>query len=373
VPVRKKLSVVELYAGTGRCAEPFRRWRRAKGIALFDIDRYAKKTYRANFKHGNYYIADLGRMRASTIARRAGGSVDVLLGCPPCQGYSDCGKKDAGDPRNEHVHRFADYVSTLQPLAFAMENVPLLATSERFRVFLQTTEAAGYQVCAGIVNAALYGSCQSRQRLICIGIRRDVGVMPAIPAPTHGGAGKRFSYSHGQMVDLRKSALNVLGVTPGSWQAVHAAGGYLHQGGRRAPVTLGDQIDGLDKLGDRARKRAGHVPWAHTPQILRRMRNVPEGGQWRGSAAYYSESYGRLHRQGLARTITRFFPNAGSGRFWHPTENRSLTLREAARIQGFPDSFRFLNAGMRDADLVGNALDAQLARVAFEVIKGALW
>jgi DNA (cytosine-5)-methyltransferase 1 len=102
------------------------------------------------------------------------------------------------------------------------------------------------------------------------------------------------------------------------------------------------------------------------------MRNVPEGGQWKGQKEYYSESYGRLHRKGLARTITRFFPNAGSGRFWHPVENRTLTLREAARIQGFPDSFRFLATGMKDADLVGNALDARLAEIAYTSIREAL-
>ena len=370
--VRNKLSVVELYAGTGRCAEPFRSWRRTKDIALFDINAYARETYRANFEHANYSIVDLARTRASTIERSAGGAVDILLGCPPCQGYSDCGKKDAEDPRNEHVQRFARYVSALQPLAFAMENVPLLATSERFRVFLQTIEAAGYRARAGIVNAALYGSCQSRQRLICIGIRSDVGVSPTIPAATHGGSGTRFSYSHGRLVNLRESALSVLGVAPGSWQAVQGADAYLYRGGERAPVTLSSQIDDLDRLRDRARVRAGHVPWAHTPRILRRMRDVPEGGQWRGKTTYYSESYGRLHRKGLARTITRFFPNPGSGRFWHPTQNRSLTLREAARIQGFPDSFRFLGMGIKDADMVGNALDAQLARVAFDVIQGAL-
>jgi len=298
--------------------------------------------------------------------------VDILLGCPPCQGYSDCGKKDDADPRNEHVLRFAKYVAALRPLAFAMENVPLLATSDRFKRFLTAIDDAGYQVVSAIVNAALYGSCQSRQRLICLGVRNDVGVRPAFPDPTHGASGTRFSYTHRQLVNVRDNTLSVLGVAPGSWQASQSTERRLYTGGRRAPITVGSQIEDLDALKKIDCRRQGHMAWAHSEPLLQRMRDVPEGGQWKGRKQYYSESYGRLHRQGLARTITRFFPNAGSGRFWHPVANRSLTLREAARIQGFPDSFRFLATGMKDADLVGNALDARLAEIAFTGIREAL-
>jgi DNA (cytosine-5)-methyltransferase 1 len=102
------------------------------------------------------------------------------------------------------------------------------------------------------------------------------------------------------------------------------------------------------------------------------MALVPEGGRWAGGLEHYSQSYGRLHRNGLARTITTAFPNAGSGRFWHPTENRALTLREAARLQGFPDSFHFVPPFSRAAFLVGNALDKTIADLVFEVIRGCL-
>ena len=102
------------------------------------------------------------------------------------------------------------------------------------------------------------------------------------------------------------------------------------------------------------------------------MRAVPEGQRWEGGADHYSQSYGRLHRQGLARTITCSFPNAGSGRFWHPTENRSLTLREAARIQGIEDGFRFPTQQLHSITIVGNALDSALARAAAKTVLGLL-
>jgi DNA (cytosine-5)-methyltransferase 1 len=102
------------------------------------------------------------------------------------------------------------------------------------------------------------------------------------------------------------------------------------------------------------------------------MGRVPEGGRWRGGADHFAHSYGRLHRRGLARTITTFLAYAGSGRFWHPTENRALTIREAARIQGFPDSYRFPVNSKRTAALVGNALDYALASICYDTVRHAL-
>ena len=103
------------------------------------------------------------------------------------------------------------------------------------------------------------------------------------------------------------------------------------------------------------------------------MARVPEGGRWSGGEDHFSHSYGRLHRRGLARTVTTFFSNPGSGRFWHPTEERCLSVREAARLQGFPDSFRFpSDDAIRACGLVGNALDGVLAETSYGVIRDAL-
>jgi len=126
-------------------------------------------------------------------------------------------------------------------------------------------------------------------------------------------------------------------------------------------------------VGTEAGKKLGHFKWGHKPEMLKRMRAVKEGGRWSGGEDHYSQAYGRLHRDGLARTITTFFANPGSGRFWHPTENRALTLREAARIQGFPDEFEFLmKRPANNCVLVGNALDASLANLSYSSIRGCL-
>lgn len=103
------------------------------------------------------------------------------------------------------------------------------------------------------------------------------------------------------------------------------------------------------------------------------MRDVEEGGRRRTVKSYYGAAYARLHRYGLARTITTYFSNAGSGRYWHPTANRAITLREGARLQGFPDDFKFLGGALQsNATLVGNALDAELANATYRSIRRAL-
>lgn len=138
-------------------------------------------------------------------------------------------------------------------------------------------------------------------------------------------------------------------------------------GSEPAP-SVDDVIGDLPPINGLEATKLHHKQWQHSPITIRRMETVEEGGRWSGGDDHFSQAYGRLHRRGFARTITSFFPNAGSGRFWHPSENRALSLREAARIQGFPDSFKFLGNDSENCVLVGNALDKALADLTFEII-----
>ena len=119
-----------------------------------DSNPYAADTYKQNYPSAPYLTADLRKLSARKLKDEAGGRVDILLGCPPCQGFSDTGKRDPRDPRNGHVRVFGEYVAQLKPLAVVMENVPLLAASERFKEFTGLLERERYRWTAGIVNAA---------------------------------------------------------------------------------------------------------------------------------------------------------------------------------------------------------------------------
>ena len=179
----KKLKIVELYAGTGRSVQPFLQWKKVAPPLLLDVNAYAAEVYKHNFPNANYSTLDLKKTSSNNISSLAGGNVDILLGCPPCQGYSDTGSRKPRDPRNSHITQFSKFVSDLKPLAIGMENVPLLAESSRFDAFINEIESLNYRWTASIVNAALYGSCQSRQRLIFVAIRKDVGVQPQFSDP----------------------------------------------------------------------------------------------------------------------------------------------------------------------------------------------
>lgn len=364
-----RLRVVELYAGTARSFEPFRNWKRCSLSLLADIDPLAERTYRKNFPNAPYKLGDLARITPNEVRTLAGGRVDILLGCPPCQGFSDTGKKDPDDPRNLHLRRFGHFAEVLKPMAIAMENVPLAAETSQFWKFVRRMERKGYAWTAGIINSALRGSSQCRQRLVYIAIRGDIKAEPQIPPPSHGGSREYFSYRFGRMELIDSDPVGMLGQTPAT-QRVRKNLPFQENGiGPRNIPYIEETLDGLPSVGSSAAEQLCHRSWAHTQKQLRRMRRVAEGGRWYGGKDHYSQSYGRLHRLGLARTITTFFPNPGSGRFWHPTENRSLTLREAARIQGFPDSFLFLPPFSLAAVLVGNALDKSIATVTYEVIR----
>lgn len=367
----QQLNVVELYAGTARSCEPFKRWKRAKIALLVDDNQYAKDTYLHNFPNAPYLRGNLLRMTPKQIEAHAGGSVDILLGCPPCQGFSEIGSRGGSDPRNQHVTRFGEFIAALRPVALAIENVPLLAASKRYRKLCDLLDDLDYRWTAGILNAALRGSSQCRQRVVLIGIRGNLKAQPDFPAPSHGGSIKYFNYGHRRMMRLDQDPVGLLGRTPSTQRTEQLLPYREIVLGRHPIPTVGEAIMDLTEHAAEA-ARLSHVPRKHSRQILRRMALVPEGGRWRGGVDHYSQSYGRLHRHGLARTITGYFNNPGSGRYWHPVENRALTVREAARIQGFPDSFHFTSPLSAAADQVGNALDSALAEVVYRVIRSHL-
>jgi DNA (cytosine-5)-methyltransferase 1 len=370
----RKLNVVELYAGTGRASAPFRRWRRANVGLLVDWNEHARLTYLHNFKRANYQHADLGNLRPDSLRTLAGAQIDILLGCPPCQGFSESGERDQTDPRNDHVVHFAQMAAALQPLAIGMENVPLAGISPHVKKAMGILECAGYSWTAGVLNAALYGSAQSRHRLVMIALRNDLNVAPSLPEPTHLPRGRYFDYVSQSLRDYDDLDDDLIGTTSSARRVALVLQPTLHRVGRTSPIpTFEDAIAGLPREGSAEASALGHVPWTHGTNILEAMRDVEEGGRRRTVKSYYGAAYARLHRYGLARTITTYFSNAGSGRYWHPTANRAITLREGARLQGFPDDFKFLGGALQsNATLVGNALDAELANATYRSIRRAL-
>lgn len=370
----RTLNVVELYAGIGRCSAPFREWRKARIGLLADWNPHARDTYQLNHPKTPYLVADLSDSSVHDLERAAGGKIDIVLGCPPCQGFSDSGRRDPDDPRNSHVLSFARLAAGARPLAIAMENVPMTAISPQFRAATALLENAGYRWTAAILNAAQYGSAQTRLRLVMVALRCDIEGTLQLPAPTHSPIGTYFDYRSRKLKRYEGADDDLMGVTSTSRRAETALTPRFGKASEIQPTpTFSDATAGLPAIGSAEARRLCHETWGHSTRMLQRMRDVPEGGQLETLRDYYASAYARLHRRGLARTLTTYFPNAGSGRFWHPTENRSLTVREAARLQGVPDSFRFMGGPTKaNATLLGNTLDAHLAAATFRSVRAAL-
>ena len=366
--------VVDLFAGIGGVARGFVDGGGFTVAGMIDNDPDARDTYLHNFPGDNYLLGDVARLTRREVKLLRGEGAVGLLGCPPCQGFSPAGARKRRDPRNRLLNSFFSTLDLFQPLFFVMENVPAVAYQRRLRELL-SERADRYATCVGVLNSACYGLPQTRERAIVIGYRRELELTPTLPVPTHFGSRPVFDY---RSQGLRKPRLEnieaLLGVAPPIGvleRKRHSMRALLPE----RPELLADLVGVADAIGDLPRLDGGrvgkpggyamslradgeapnHEGWRHRPELVARLARVPEGGRPKSAKRYYSQAYARLHRRGLARTVTTNFHNAGCGRFTHYDEARTLTVREAARLQGFPDSFEFIGDRSLQERLVGNA------------------
>lgn len=385
-PWSKPWAVAELFAGVGSVAEGFRRGAGFDVAYLNDVDPAARDTYQENYgKDVPYDLIDVQGVIADRIREMADGKpIAGLLGCPPCQGWSTAGPRREGDVRNALLGDFFRLITDLRPMFFVMENVP--AVSDRVELSRALQELSPhYRTWAGVLNAASFGLPQSRQRTLVIGYDVRTGVQPLPPAPTHAGVRRVWDYRSEQLVKPSADTIDtILGAAPRLGSTVSSAYSMAahYRGGVETLknfVTVGEALRDLDpesgqKPSDYVRGLGrgwlppeNHRPWAHGPDLVARLSKVAEGGRPSSDVTagkrYYSQAYARLHRRGLARTITTNFHNPGSGRFLHYSQPRSLTVREAARLQGFRDDFRFIHHPSWQERLVGNAFPPLWAEV----------
>ncbi|MCW2981313.1 MAG: dcm [Solirubrobacterales bacterium] len=218
-----------------------------------------------------------------------------------------------------------------------------------------------------------------------IGIDRELGVEPTLPPASHLGSAEVFAYGLGDLVTPTAANLaKTLGASP-QIGARHeerydpADGLPPRPDLLRNLITVWDAIGDLPSLdpgrgvpvatpseyaialGAGERDPANHEAWGHAEETVARLASIPEGDRLKTERRYYSQAYARLHRRGLSRTITTNFHNAGCGRFTHPLESRTITVREAARLQGIEDDFSFVGHGALQERLVGNAFPLPLA------------
>ncbi len=306
------------------------------GIDSWDV---ATRTYALNFSHP-VLCADLSNMTALEIRKRTGignKRPDLVVGGPPCQGFSVQRVGPDYDVRNNLVLEFGRLVREFRPRMFLMENVPGLLGKrgrELALVFESEMAKAGYRCRSVLVNAAEYGVPQIRKRVIIFG--GPEGESSAFEFPSPGFTAENFRTVHDVIADLPSPPED----------HVPLPGDPLHRRIRLSPLNL---------------KRIGMIPpgggMENLPQEMRV--DCHKNGAARIGHRFV---YGRLAGDRPAATITARFDSFTRGKFGHPTEHRNITLREGARLQTFPDSFVFRGTQEEIAALVGNAVPPLLAR-----------
>jgi DNA (cytosine-5)-methyltransferase 1 len=334
-----KIQYVDFFAGCGGMSYGFhlasKISEKIKNVGAFDVDEHANKTYEKNLGTRPINI-DLGSSSAKEITahmKKNGYTEEdpiIVIGCAPCQGFSSHRKKDPRkDTRNSLVAKFAEIAVGLNADFIIMENVPDLLSDKHKRhygQFEKTLKSAGYRINVKIVNMADYGVAQARFRTLVLASKEFT---PPIPEP---------------IVDRQ------------NYYTVYDAIGHLPK------LSAGEKciIDGM------------HITSKHRPETINIIKEVPKDGGSRprgvgpkclDKVAGFYDVYGRLAWKKPSITITARCRTPSCGRFSHPEQDRGLSVREAALLQGFPPDFAFEGPFDDKFKQVGNAVPPIFSRI----------
>jgi DNA (cytosine-5)-methyltransferase 1 len=331
-----RLTAIDLFCGAGGVSVGLKQ-AGFRVLGAVDVSELAARTYRLNHRATKVWRRNIRNLSPREVLDALGletSDLDLLAGCPPCQGFSTMRtlKQAASvdDTRNSLIAQFGRYAEALRPRALMMENVPGLAADPRLVRLEKRLRGLGYELTKGVLDAADYEVPQRRKRFVLVGMRgRSIAFA--------GASARRRTVRH---------AIGFMIPTTISYDALH---GYDED---RSPEVMARiaaiPVDGgsLHEAGDE-----------YTLDCKRRLKG-------------FGDVYGRMAWDTVAPTITGGCINPSKGRFIHPEENRAITLREAALLQTFPPKYRFsLDEGRyKVAELIGNALPpAFVARHAKEI------
>lgn len=379
------LRAIDLFCGAGGLSQGFRQAGFDVRLGV-DFDEDACATYRLNQPGAQALVADLRLLSAADLLDAAGlDEVEIVLGGPSCQGFSTHGRRSGwvrpDDSRNFLYREYARIVEELQPLCFVMENVPGLLYYDDGRFWERIRRRfvrAGYRVRHELLLAADYGIPQLRRRLLIVGTRLPGAV--EFPARTHVGALRR---DHRELWETRRLAKwPHLAPHVGVWDAISDLP-MIEAGEGEEHCRYGGpaQTNFQRRLRKDSRWLYDHQAAPLSEGHLRQVEHVPEGGTWRDipldllpkrfARIRRTDSttlFGRLERTFPAYTITTQFNNVTTGCYTHPLQHRALSAREGARIQTFPDRYRFVGSLESKCRQIGNAVPPLLAEVVAQAV-----
>jgi len=345
-----KPKVIDLFAGVGGLSLGFENCGFDVVLAN-EYDESIAVAYKANHKSTQMIVGDITSLDLEKTFGAYAGKIDVVIGGPPCQGFSQKGqRKTIHDERNFLFKYYVKVVELVKPQYFVMENVPNLLTAEGgyFRKEIEELfNSMGYQLKMGVLNASDYGVPQNRRRAVIIGKRGDEA--PDLPKPRN--------------------------ITVTIWDAISDLA-YLSsgEGAEEQEYRNEPQSEYQKMLRAGSTTLRNHVATKHSDLALERLAMIPPNAgkevlpEEHLTKSIYSGTWTRMRKDEISVTITTRFDTPSSGKFTHPFLDRAITVREAARIQSFPDSFQFVGNKGSQMKQVGNAVPPLLAGAIAEVI-----
>ena len=369
------LTSIDLFSGCGGLTKGFS-MAGIRSIFASDIDENCEKTFRRNFPNVPFLCKDVTLITREEVDALTGGVVpDIIIGGPPCQGFSLANKRRnqvADDPRNRLFYGFVNFINWYSPRLFVMENVKGLLSMKNGAVletilneFRHAGQHGGYNVSYKVLLASDYGVPQNRERVIIIGTRRDLGIEPKHPEP--------LVLDHKITVDEAISDL----------PQIHAC-----EGSEVMEYPVEAQNDYQKLMRQNMKYVTNHIAMRHTPRLISRFEaiqpgqslldvwethgSVKRGAPEEKSDVKFGQNNQRLWGNQPAPTIAASFQS----NFIHPHLNRNFTAREGARLQSFPDDFIFegmrtkmsWEKGLSQYQQIGNAVPVLMAKAIGECL-----
>lgn len=335
--VARRPRAIDLFSGCGGLSSGLNQ-AGFEVIGAVENDGVSADSYEKNHKSTHLWRQDIRTLSTDLVKRSLKlkkGELDLLAGCPPCQGFSTLvtnnGRYHVEDPRNSLIYQFRRFIEDLRPKAVLMENVPDLAKTTRFKRFKKRLEEIGYKCSYRILDAADYGVPQRRKRLVFVaGFKKEISF--ALKAR------KKYSV---------RSALSQLKTSRESTDPLHD--------------TTSNRTERIQRLIEKVPKNGGSRNQIKNFKQLRCHQRC-DG---------FHDIYGRMSWGDTAPTITSGCINPSKGRFLHPTKHRPITLREAALLQTFPRNYwiSLAKGKYKAASIIGNAFPPEFARRQAETIK----
>lgn len=348
-----KKNVLDLFCGAGGLSLGFK----LAGFNIIggiDFEKDAISTHEQNFKNSISICGDIKEIDDNKVKKLFGNKVDIIIGGPPCQGFSAGNRQQQleDDPRNKLFFEFIRFVRLLSPKAVVIENVRQILTKDKGfakNKIIEILESLGYYVDVRVLNSSDFGVPQNRNRAIFIGIKKEIGKVNYDKIKT---LSKKITVAEAisELYELENKEKLVL---------------------ESKPITeFQKYVRSKDNIIN------NHNIRYPNDKVQERMKYVPEGGNWKDVPEHlwetkrdnrHSSAYKRLDSNKPSITI-----DTGHMNYFHPKFNRVPTVRESARLQSFPDDFIFSGTPTSQLRQVGNAVPPLMAKAVALLIKEEL-